>query len=96
MELPAIDLIIPGAAVAAIATASFRLFSGRSVRMSSTSQELLELFEDGAPQARREDPPTSMAPAAYTACGRGKLHCRGMVSQTESDSAHVRNRWVTA
>ena len=83
MDMSAIEIMVPGAAVAAIAAASFRLFSGRTVRLSSTSQELLDLFEETVPEQRiKPAPPASNDSSQSIACECGITRHQGLIART--------------
>lgn len=69
MDMPAIEIMVPSAAVAAIAAASYRLISGRSLRLSSTSQELLDLFEETVPAQGSEDARPASSDSIACECG---------------------------
>lgn len=93
MDMPAIEIMVPGAAVAAIATASFRLLTGRAVRLSSTSQELLDLFEETVPPRPIDlAAPASKASNQQIACECGTTRRQGLIAETSQPDA--RDRWV--
>jgi hypothetical protein len=75
MDMPAIEIMVPGAAIAAIAAASYRIFTGQTVRLASTSQELLDLFEVSAPPPSVEPVLGARSAAALStdsACGTSR------------------------
>jgi len=51
VSMPSISVLAVAATVAGIFVALFWYISGRSFRFASTSQELLDLFEDEIPGA---------------------------------------------
>lgn len=98
MDMPLINMVGLGGTVAAIGIASFRLLSGNPVKLSSTSQELLDLFEVGAPCpsiARLPDAPPTATQHPVPPCGA--LRNRVFSSQADwlGSISAVRHRWAS-
>jgi hypothetical protein len=97
MDMPSVAILAIGMAVVAIAAAVLWFVSGQALKLASTSQELLELFEDAALQLRIK--PTPAAPGAAkqsTSSTGGRFHNQRVPWQmSERDSApQARNRWA--
>ncbi len=96
MDLPSITILALGVGAVAIASAVLWFVSGQALKLASTSQELLDLFEDAMPRQGIERGDT-VSRLSTPSSGR-RLHRQHVpLPPSQPDSAQqARYRWAQA
>ncbi len=96
MEMPSVTILAVGAMVVSIAAAMLWFVSRRALRVSSTSQELLEMFESDATAPRRTALRLGSEALAPSPGARFHLSRAPMQISRTAPVQPLRHRWAQA
>lgn len=99
MDMPSIMILAIGTGVVMIAAALLWLVSGQAVRLASTSQELLDLFEEGVPRQSKASAPAMFrpsTPSAFRGTGRSQRQRVTLQASRPGPMQQARYRWAQA